>query len=91
LTRLPETGKKRTKRISKMRMARNLILTIHSQAYTTSNWKRRNRRKVSGKGKRPKNPTQRIPGTYLKISPYTDNVHQKISVYINLIYSSNSP
>jgi len=49
LTRLAETGKKRTKRISKMRMARNLILTIHSQAYTTSNWRRRNRRKVSGK------------------------------------------
>ena len=74
-----------------MRMARNLILTIHSQAYTTSNWRRRNRRKVSEEGKRRKNPTQRIPETYLKISSYTNNVHQKILVYINLIYSSNSP
>jgi len=74
-----------------MRMARNLILTIHPKAYTTSNWKERDERKVSEDGERPRNPTQRIPWTYLKTSPYTDNVHQKILFYINLIYSSNSP
>ena len=84
MTRLPEIGKKRTKRISKMRMARNLILTIHSQAYTTSNWKRRNRRKVSEKEKRPKNPTRRISGTYFKISPYTDNVHPVSYTHLTL-------
>ena len=74
-----------------MRMARNLILNIHPKAYTRSNWKGKDKRKVSEDGERPRNPTQRIPWTNLKISPYTDNVHQKILFYINLIYSSNSP
>jgi len=44
MSRLSETSKERTKEVSEMRMARDLILTIHSQAYTTSNWKRRNER-----------------------------------------------